>query len=519
LDRFQKGKFLFSGSSINESFELLTKALDASISGIIITDNKLPDNPIVYCNNAFENISGYERNEIIGHNCRFLQADDRSQKERGMLKESILNGTECKVEIRNYKKNGDLFWNELYMAPVKDANGEVTHFIGVQNDVTDRKKVEHDLRQQKVLMEKKIEERTMALRESEAFLTSIIETVRESLLVLDPDYKVLSVNYHFLRTFKVSAEETVGKDLYELGNHQWDIPKLRELLLTILPTNNPVIDFEVEHEFPYIGKKLMLLNAYRIELEGQFKDQILLAIEDITERREIERRKDDFLSIASHELKTPLTTIKGYIQVLEKTVPAEASPKYNTTLGKVTQYVDRLNNLIAELLDVSRIQSGNIELYEDEFNFDKMVAEVIEGIQGSAHQHKITLTGSTDSLVIADETHIMQVLNNLLSNAIKYSPESKDIEVNLSNISEYVKVSVKDHGVGMNAQDKKRVFERFFRSNELQKQFPGMGIGLYVCDQIIKNHNGTIWVESELGKGSTFCFTLPKNGKEGLNEE
>jgi len=519
LDTFQHGKFLFSGASLQTSLDLLTKALDASISGIILTDNKQPDNPIVYCNSAFEKLTGYQRNEIIGHNCRFLQADDRNQKERKILRESIKNGLECAIEIRNYKQNGDLFWNDLYVAPVKNERGEITHFIGVQNDITDRKKIEQDLRQQKVMMEKVIAERTAELRDSEAFLTSIIQTVREGLLVLDRDFKVLSANSHFIRTFKVTSEDTIGKELYELGNNQWNIPQLRELLVKILPTNNPVVDFEVEHDFPHIGKKLMLLNAYRIELEGQYKDQILLAIEDITDRKEIERRKDDFLSIASHELKTPLTTIKGYMQVLQRNIPDNASEKFSITMGKVAQYIDRLNSLIAELLDVSRIQTGNIELHEAPIDFDKMVAEAVEGIQTSAPNHRIILSGSTNVSILADESHIIQVLNNLISNAIKYGPDSSVVEVHISNVSEYVKVSVKDSGVGMTSEDTKRVFERFYRGNDVQKRFPGMGIGLYVCDQIIKNHKGTLWVDSEKGKGSTFSFTLPKNGKELAKNE
>jgi PAS domain S-box-containing protein len=519
LDTFQHGKFLFSGASLQTSLDLLTKALDASISGIILTDNKQPDNPIVYCNSAFEKLTGYQRNEIIGHNCRFLQADDRNQKERKILRDSIKNGQECAIEIRNYKQNGDLFWNDLYVAPVKDASGEITHFIGVQNDISDRKKVEQDLRQQKVSMEKIIAERTADLRDSEAFLTSIIQTVREGLLVLDRDFKVISANSHFIRTFKVTSEDTVGKELYALGNNQWDIPQLRELLVKILPTNNPVVDFEVEHDFPHIGRKLMLLNAYRIELEGQFKDQILLAIEDITDRKEIERRKDDFLSIASHELKTPLTTIKGYMQVLQRNIPDNASEKFSITMGKVAQYIDRLNSLIAELLDVSRIQTGNIELHEAPIDFDKMVAEAVEGIQTSAPNHRIILSGSTNVSILADESHIIQVLNNLISNAIKYGPDSSVVEVHISNVSEYVKVSVKDSGVGMTSEDTKKVFERFYRGNDVQKRFPGMGIGLYVCDQIIKNHKGTLWVDSEKGKGSTFSFTLPKNGKELAKNE
>ncbi|WP_316809362.1 PAS domain S-box protein [Pedobacter agri] len=510
---FNKGKFDLSGTSISENFQLLTKALDASISGIIITDNTQPDNPIVYCNTAFEKITGYTRKEIIGHNCRFLQANDRSQKEREMLKNCVIEGKECTVEIRNYRKNGDLFYNELYMSPVRDDQGNITHFIGVQNDVTTRKNAELDLRQQKAMMERKIEERTADLRDSESFLTSIIETVREGLLVLDPNFKVISANYHFFRTFKVSPEETIGRELYHLGNNQWDIPKLRELLVKILPTNNPVVDFEVEHDFPHIGRKLMLLNAYRIELEGQYKDQILLAIEDITDRKEIERRKDDFLSIASHELKTPLTTIKGFIQVLQKNVPEHTGSKYKSVLDKVAVYVDRLNNLISELLDVSRIQSGNIELHKAPFSLDRVVNEAIEGIRTNAPGHRISLFGITNAEVLGDESHIIQVINNLLSNAIKYAPDSKDIEVHISNVSEYVKVSVTDHGLGITAEDTKKVFERFYRGNEVQKNYPGMGIGLYICDQIIQNHEGTLWVESEIGKGSVFSFTLPKNGK------
>lgn len=502
-------RFSFSGQSWEENFELLTKALDTSISGIIITDNTQPDNPIVYCNEAFENISGYARNEIIGHNCRFLQKEDRGQKARSILKDAVVKGINCKVEIRNYRKNGDLFWNELYMSPIKNQHGVVTHFIGVQNDVSPRKKAEQDLRQQQDLMERKIEERTQSLKDSEAFLSSIIHTVRESLLVLDPDFFVISVNSHFLKTFKVNSEETVGKHLYELGNHQWDIPKLKELLITILPTNNPVEDFEVEHDFPHIGRKLMLLNAHRVELEGQYKDQILLAIEDITERREIERRKDDFLSIASHELKTPLTTIKGYVQALERMVPNQASDKFKSVLAKTGVYVERLNNLIAELLDVSRIQTGNIELHKMPFDFDKMIFDVVDAVQTATHNHKIIVKGSSGINLSGDESHIIQVVNNLVSNAIKYAPEAGEVLLHISRVSDYVKLSVTDYGVGISPEDQKRVFERFFRVGEIQQRFPGMGIGLYICDQIIKNHNGSLWVESEKGKGATFSFTLP----------
>lgn len=494
---------------MNNNIEIYIQALNSANCGIIITDNLQPDNPIVYCNKAFETISGYSHDEIIGHNCRFLQSQDRSQPERQFIKDSIKQGKDCRVEIRNYKKNGNLFWNELFISPVKNDDGIITHFIGVQNDITDRKKAEHELREEKSSVERKIQERTKELVDNEAFLSSIIQTVRESLLVLDADYRVLSANSHFLNSFKVTTEDTVGKILFELGNHQWDIDTLRELLMKILPTNNPVIDYEVEHNFPHIGKKVMLLNAYRIEFEGQYKDRILIAIEDITEKKEIDRRKDDFLSIASHELKTPLTTIKGLIQLLQRMKPDGSSEKYNETLHKVSVYVDRLNILISDLLDTSKIQSGNIELHLDPFEIDKTIRDTVDNLSVSAPNHTITLSGTTNATILGDELQISQVINNLISNAIKYSPGSDKVEVYINRVGNFVKVSVKDFGMGISSQDKSKVFDRFYRARDIQKKFPGLGIGLYISHEIIANHNGTLWVESEVGEGSTFSFTLP----------
>ena len=517
LNSLNSGEFSFSHETIKKDFELLTQALDASIAGIVLTDNRQPDNPIIYCNSAFERISGYSRKEIIGRNCRFLQQDDRNQEQRQVLRNAIKNGSDCFIEIRNYRKDGTLFWNELYMSPIKTEDGEVTHFIGVQNDVSRKKKAEQDLIFQKEEMEKRVEQRTQNIKESEEYLASIISTVRESLIVLDKNHKVLSVNDHFLNTFKVSVTETAGKLLYDLGNGQWNIEKLKLMLENVLPSNNPVEGYEVEHDFPHIGKKLMLVNAHRVELEGEYKDRILIAIEDISERREIERRKDDFLSIASHELKTPLTTVKGYVQMMNRYMPPEANEKYRSIVEKTGVYVERLNTLLTELLDVSRIQTGNIELHKELFDFDRIVYETVEGIQTATKNHHITIKGKAANQYCGDESHIIQVISNLLANAIKYSPDSPEITVHLSLVSDYLKVSVSDQGMGINQDDQKRIFDRFFRVGEIQQRFPGMGIGLYVCDQIIKHHGGSLWVESEKGKGATFSFTLPLNLNEGID--
>jgi signal transduction histidine kinase len=248
----------------------------------------------------------------------------------------------------------------------------------------------------------------------------------------------------------------------------------------------------------------MLLNAHRVELEGKFKDRILLAIEDITERRAIEQRKDDFLSIASHELKTPLTTVIGYVQMMQRLIPENASDKLRSVVEKTGMYVDRLNQLLTGLLDVSRIQT---------------VSEAVEGMQTATPGYHIITKGTVGIQYFGDESHLTQVLTNLISNAIKYSPDAKEVEVYISMVSDFIKVSIRDYGMGIKEEELKKIFERFYRVGAIQRKFPGMGIGLYICDQIIKNHGGSLWVESELGIGSVFSFTLPvyRGGKENEN--
>ncbi|WP_412468575.1 PAS domain-containing protein [Pedobacter sp. KLB.chiD] len=500
------------------NIKLLKAALDSSISGIIITDNTQFDNPIIYCNKAFEKLSGYGREEVIGRNCRFLQGDERNQQAREDIRTAVMNGKAITVELRNYRKGGELFWNELYISPIAVEGDQVTHFIGVQNDVTRRKNAEENLTHEREQVERKIEKRTRELNESREYLDSIIQTIRQGLLVLDPQYQVISANDFFLKTFKVEKRDTIGRSLYKLGNGQWDIQQLRVLLEQILPSNNPVLDFEVDHEFPHIGRKLMLLNAHRIELEGSFKDRILIAIEDITEIRASENRKDDFLSVSSHELKTPLTTIKGYNQTILRLLPTDINPKVPLIVNKSGKQIERLQNIITSLLEMSRIQSGKLVLDADQIDLNVLISELLEEAQENYPNHTLSFEGHLHKTVPGDESQVSQVIQNLITNAIKYAPDSKEVKVLLSEVSNYAKVSVTDYGFGISQEDQKMIFERFFRVSTIQKQFPGMGIGLYISAQIIKQHGGTLWVDSEPGKGATFSFTLPITGKEVSDE-
>ncbi len=493
----------------NTNLYLFAAAMDATVNGIVITDNRQPDNPIIYCNKAFETLTGYRHDEIIGHNCRFLQANDRNQDQRRIIRETIERGEHCNLEIRNYKKDGTPFWNQLVISPVKDQEGNVTHFIGVQNDVTRRREAEQSLQEEKELLETRVDGRTKELRESEEYLGSIVETIRESLVVLNEEIKVISVNEHFCKFFKLENKDVIGKNLYEISDRAWDIPELRVVLEDILPHNNPFEGFEVEHNFPHIGKRLLILNARQITLRGKYKNRILLAMEDFTNHREVEQRKEDFISVASHEMKTPLTTIKGHIQIMTKRAEKNKADADLRSLAVTTKSVERLDALINDLLDVSKIQSGRMKFNFTEFNFMDVVNNSVDAVRETTETHQIIVTGDANKKVKADFFRLEQVLINLLTNAIKYSPSATEIGVHLNVVAGFVKVAVTDTGVGVKREDHKKIFDRFYRSDNVQFSFQGLGVGLYVSNQIIAEHNGTLWVESEEGQGSVFNFTIP----------
>lgn len=236
---------------------------------------------------------------------------------------------------------------------------------------------------------------------------------------------------------------------------------------------------------------------------------------DITERKRLEKRKDEFIGIASHELKTPLTSIKGYVQILERIIQQMGDEKLNTYLRKTNTYVDRLNSLITDLLDVSKIQAGKLEMNYETFNFEDLLVDGIESIRHTNSRYKILRDGSYPKKITGDRARLEQVFTNLLSNAIKYSPKSNRVEVKVAQKNGKVIVGIKDYGIGIPKDKINRLFTRFYRVEESAQQFSGLGIGLYISSEIVKRHGGDIWVESTEGKGSTFYFTLPRERRLG----
>ena len=221
--------------------------------------------------------------------------------------------------------------------------------------------------------------------------------------------------------------------------------------------------------------------------------------------------------MASHELKTPITSINGYVQLLMNIYNESDEQRLHlskqtvkSSLTTISKQVVKLTRLISELLDLSKIESGKLELHKTEFDLADLVEETVQDMRQTASKHAIILHNDFEGKIFADKDRIAQVLLNLLTNAIKYSPDADHVEVFVENNKKSAIIKVKDYGIGIDKKDHLKIFERFYRSEGKSEQtFPGFGIGLFIASEIVHRHNGAINVKSEKGKGSEFIVTLP----------
>lgn len=259
------------------------------------------------------------------------------------------------------------------------------------------------------------------------------------------------------------------------------------------------------------GKRLFLrVNAAPIKNKDK---EIIAAVStfyDVTQEKELEQRKDDFVNMASHELKTPITSMRLYIDLLLKRIDTSNDERALKAVTSIKRQTEKLQELVNDLLDVSRLQTGKLQFKKETFDITALIEETIDVLQETTKDHTITFQKKGKVMVLADRFRIYQVVTNLVTNAIKYSPSSEKIRITVTKENGKAVISVQDFGIGIAKEQKQKIFERLYQvTDPHEKTFPGIGMGLYIAKEIVKRHRGRIWVEGEKGKGSIFFFTLP----------
>ncbi len=364
------------------------------------------------------------------------------------------------------------------------------------------------------------EHAVMISRAPEILAQTILDTLREPILVLDAALRVKMANRSFYRTFRVKREGTENKLIYELGDGQWNLPKLRALLEEVCSADMPVEDFEVERDFAEIGRRFMVLNARRIRREtGQ--PMILLAIEDITERKAVERALrlhakelersnadlEQFAYVASHDLQEPLRMITSFTQLLAKRYKGKLDSDADEFIAYIVDGATRMHRLINDLLAYARLGSRGAVFAPTDC--EAIFADVVSNLRSAIEENGATVTHDPLPTVMADKDQLSRLFQNLLSNAIKFRTADPPV-VHVSarrNGNEWL-FSVRDNGIGIDPEQFERVFLIFQRLHG-KDDYSGTGVGLAICRKIVKQHEGKIWIESQPGKGSTFYFTIP----------
>lgn len=405
------------------------------------------------------------------------------------IKQRVLATGQGVVEEVKTTIDAGVSFAELTVEPLRDCTGAIVGVTGAAINITQRKHMEE------------------ALRQSEVKLNTLIDSNILGVFIADATGKFYDANDEFLRIIGYSREEVIsGKVCWNKLTPPEQQEEEAKVVQSMIATG-----IGPAWEKDYIrkdGSRIPTIIGGAI-----FDKEKLLAIAfvlDISGRKELEERKDNFISIASHELKTPITSLKGYTHILKRKLDQQGFSEPVGMLARMDTQIDHLTRLVSDLLDVSKIQAGRLEYAQVSVDIDTLVCEVVESFQQTCSTHTIIIHGVSNNHVVGDGERLEQVLTNLLSNAIKYSPNADKVDIYITTVKGQVLISIQDYGVGIPQKHQDKIFERFYRAyNEGDKIFTGLGMGLNISYEIVKRHGGKISVESEEGIGSTFTVSLP----------
>ncbi len=464
-----------------------------------------PLNILLEINPAFEEITGYDFNELIGKSVEELfKSKEITEVSEKVLAGERVEGREAVMET----KDGRLMPVQIFLRARKDEEGKtIGYFLGML-DLSEIKEKEKELKKSQTallnILEDTEEARKRAEREREK-TKAVITNLSDGLIVFSPRHEVMFVNPKAEEFLNIKEDEVEGKKLE-------DIPREGKMSKFL-----EFIEGRVEKPFSREDLDLredLILEVSNVDMEQEAEDMgHLVILHDVTREKVVQRLKTEFVSIAAHQLRTPLSAIKWTLKMLLDGDLGELTEEQREFLRKTYGSNERMINLVNSLLNVTRIEEGRFVYKLEPVDFIKLVKSIIDAERPEVEQKGIEIVFEKSEKILEvplDEEKIRIAVQNLIDNAVKYTLSGKKVWVNIERKGDKIRFAVKDQGVGIPEDQKDRVFSKFFRgSNVMRLETVGTGLGLFITKNIVEAHGGKIQFESEEGEGSIFWFTLP----------
>ena len=498
-----------------EEAQRLLAAIVSSSDDAIISKNL--DGIINSWNHAAESLFGHRAEEAIGQHITLIIPPELWKEE-----EEIIAKLRKGIRIDHYEtirvtKDGRKVDVSLSISPVRNQQGKIIGAAKVARDITRQK-----------AMDRKLQEAEEQARHARDQLGIILQGVTDGIIVYDKDNHIIYAN-------EAAAQITGYASIQDLQQERPPEDIIRHTLtdeqgqpfpIAHLPHRQVLAgEREAQATIGYSQKAdgppqhWSLVKASPIYDEKGDVLFVITIIHDITERVLAEQRKDMFISMASHELKTPVTSLKGFVYVLRRRLSQQKDEQSLYYLSRMDTQLDKLTKLVSDLLDISRIQMGKLEFRRATFDLDTLISETVEDVQAAISTHQIQIVGKTEAHISGDKDRLEQVLINLLTNAIKYSSKANQVIVHLSRDQTHAIVRVQDFGIGIDEVHQQKIFERFYQITGVDGlTYPGLGIGLHISKEIVEQHQGRIEVRSRHNEGATFSVFLPVQPEEELND-
>jgi len=477
-------QILISSMRYNEERSARLAAIVDSSEDAVISKNL--NGIVTSWNHSAERIFGYTSGEIVGHSILKLIPHDRVDEETLILSRLRQGERVQYFQTKRLNKNGTLIDVSLTISPIRSSDGTIIGVSKIARDISDI-----------VLAERK-----------SAMLAAIVASSDDAIISKDLNSIVTSWNKSAERIFGYTSEEMIGQSIVKLipDDRQQEEPEI----IARLKNGQRVDHFETKR----VTKNGALLDVSLTISPVTNASGDIIGISkiarDVTDKKLDEQRKNSFVAIVSHELKTPLTSVRSYIQLALAKARERSDVFTENIMSRADTQTRKMVTMIHDFLNLSRLEDGKMALNISEFSLSDLMNEVVAECAALSPAHTINYEPCDDARMVGDRDKICHVLSNLLGNAVKYSPAQTNVEVRCLHNGNSAEFSITDQGIGISREDQSRLFERFYRvSGQRQTTISGFGIGLYLAAEILRLHHSEISVKSEIGKGSTFSFALP----------